>query len=600
VDIKAIKLEDFRSHEKIEVELAKVTVITGPNGSGKSSIIEAPATVLLGDNTWTARDGVKLLSQIRKGAKKARVTLVGKHSISRVISAKGSEIFVDDKESVTQAMIFQNLKANDQQLGACLIPHAFLNLALKEQREALFSLLTKKITLEQVGEFIPQDSKAVWNKLAGRWAEEHPDDDSVNLDKLYEFVYEARRKYKAKGTDEAKPEPPAKQKELVAELSEIQRQIAGANFENARVDTGHEMKAKLPDLKKRLAELEPKRGKSVTIQNRLQELANELLEAEKHLAGIEAVLREASSQTDLFEEVKFKKGKVSCPLGLECPHDEKLVKDKKAMAAGTGIAKEGERKSAREKVKRLRDEETRLEQQGSQLQEVEEEVDQLNRDIKHAEGLKEEEYVDVVELKEKKGKIEQELSQLTAPPPKTGGPDEAKVAALNGVVDALSVSGIKTQVVKRNIADLEKEVNEALAKFGEWRVRFFAGEDYRPVVLSAKGECQVGEMSDGERALLSLILQDVFSQRSGVNVVVMDNVDLLDQRACEAFINMACRVKSKVLVAMANTENLPRQDRPAGEFKIVNLGPSKKSKGQSEQTKKPAGDEGKPAVEDLI
>ena len=594
--VTGIRLKDFRSHEMFETELEKFTIVTGPNGSGKSSIVEAVATVLIGQNSWTDRDGVKLQHHIRKGAKTAKVTLIGKRQITRTLRRGGSQLSLDDGDTLTQAMIYKNLNVEEQHLRACLIPQAFLTLTLKEQKDTLFNLLSSEMTITAVGKRMPKESADVWKKLVTRWKEEHPDEKGVDIDELYKFVQEARRRYKAKISSQPADDAPDN-KELVGKLSELSQKIAGANFDNERVKAGKAMRAKLPDLKKRLAELTEGRPKLDELQDTLKKSEENLVELQKRLAGIEAIAQENAADLDIFGEPKTKKGKVVCPLGLECAHDDAALKKRKSYLKGLKTSKDEEKKALQEKIRAARSIKTKNESTLLHAQTCVRDIEDLEAEIQQALGIEDEEFVDVQALQAEKAEVQKQLEKLSSP---KASASDATVVKLDAIVDALNVHGIKTEVIKEEATGLEKEVNDTLSKFGDWKVRFFVDETYQPTIITSRGECFLGELSDGERALLSLILQDVFAQRSGIGVVVMDNVDLLDPAACKAFVNTALRVKSQVLVAMANSKNIMMGD--GDPMKIVTLGPPKKSPVPQEQVAKdePAEEDGEKPIEDLL
>ncbi len=602
MNIKEIKLKNFRNHEDYEVELEKVTLFTGPNGSGKSSIVQAVAAALINETVWTANDGVKMRNHIRKGAKFAKITLVAKREITRTIRASGTVLTMADGETITQSMVYKKLGVSHQHLRACLIPQAFLTLKLKEQKDVLFDLLSAEMTLKEVRKHIPKDAGAVWKKIVDRWRKEHQDEPTVDLDKLLAFVMEERKKFKAK-ISKVVADDSSDNKELISKLSDLSRRIGQANFDNEQIKAGQKEKAKIPELEKQMSELTGG-PKIEDLEESLKSSGENAAELDKRIAGIDAVIDQNAAELDAFGDPKLKKGKVLCPIGLECPHDEKMLKKRKATLKGLATAKDGERKSVKQKLNAARQIHNRNDVALKKARHNSSEIHDLKSEIQRALEIKDGEPVDVDAIKAEKAEVEKELTRLSSiSKPVASNPILDK---LDAIVDSLNVHGIKTDVIRKEAKGLEDEVNAALAKFGDWKVQFFVEEDYQPTILTAKGECSLGELSDGERALLSLILQDVFAQRSGIGMVVMDNVDLLDRGACESFINTACRVKSKVLIAMANADHIQMGD--GDPMKIVNLGPAKAAAPQERASKpkpkveKPEapkkGDE--PGIEDLF
>jgi DNA repair exonuclease SbcCD ATPase subunit len=582
MEIKKIVVEDFRSHTKAEVELAKVTVITGPNGSGKSSLIEAPATCLAGENTWTSRDSVALKNLIRSGQDQAIVSVVGKRTISRVITAKGSKIALDMTDPLTQPMLLSNLKVTQEQLRASLIPQAFLCLSRAEQKAAIFDLLAPKFTLETVGEHVPKSE--TWDKLCKRWSDDHTADEAVDLDHLYKFVYEARRAYKAKGKAAPAQENP-RQKELVAKISELSKEIASGNFDNERRRIGLELKESVAAKEEKLAK-GPKKRDLAALQTEWNLIDEAQREAECKVAAAEAVLKQTKVTGD---KVEIAKGKVVCPIGLACPHDEKAMADRKNYLKGLEIAKSSEIKNAQAKLKDAGKLLAAKREEIRKAEAVNNEIAALEAEIKHGQSMGDiEDPVDIKGLEDQRSIVEDELSKLTSAAPSS---TSAKVVEdLDAIVEALNVNGIKTTVIRKSVAALEKEVNEAIGRFGGWAIRFFVADEFAPTILREGGECLLGELSDGERAVLSLVIQDVFSRRSGINLVVVDNIDLLDERACGKFFETACKIASKVLVGTANATFVPSREG----IKVHSLAATAP---QKQAPRKPAQP---PPVEDLL
>lgn len=547
MDVKEIAVENFRCHKRLKIPLSKVTILVGPNGSGKSSIVEAPATMLLGQNTWTSRTGIKLKNLIRKGESKAKVTLVGKKEISRILTKSGSKVVLGDKKSLTQHELLTNLKVSEAQLRAALIPQSFLSLSLKEQKDVLFDLLGEDMTLEDVEERIP--ASKTWDKISSRWKEDHPDETAVDLDELYKFVYDARRKYRKKHEDPATEETD-EHKELMEQLENLNKAISVAEFDNERVSSAKEKKARLPLLKKRLTKAKDTKARYDELQAKRKKIDVRIREAEKEESGVEAVLKEAKSQVKRFKDVKTEEGKVHCPIGLECPHDEDALKEKRSYSKGQTIASEGKLKAIKGRIKDL---DSELQSVSLDLQacgNVDRDITQLRSEIDHIEEMDDPgEEVDTEEWEAEKEKVKKKLANLASAAPKKI--DDQTEDDLNSIVSKLDVNGIKAQVVEGKISALEKEINKALSQFGPWGIRFFVDSSFEPTILSEEGNRQLGELSDGERNLISLILQDVFSQRSNVNLVTLDNLDLLDKEARVRFFEVATKLKSKVLVAMA-------------------------------------------------
>lgn len=547
MDVKQIAVENFRCHKRLEIPLSKVTILVGPNGSGKSSIVEAPATMLLGQNTWTARTGIKLKNLIRKGESKGKVTLVGKKEISRVLTKSGSKVVLDEKKSLTQHELLTNLKVSEAQLRAALIPQSFLSLSLKEQKDVLFDLLGEDMTLEDVEKRIP--ASKTWEKLASRWREDHPDEIAVDLDALYKFVYDARRKYRKKHEDPASEETD-EHTELMEQLENLSKNISGAEFENERNSSAKEKKARLPLLKKRLKKAKDTKASYDELQEKRKKIDGLIRKAEKEESAVEAVLGEAKRQVNRFKGVKTKEGKVHCSIGLECPHGEDTLKEKQSYSKGQTIASEGKLKSIKVRIKE-HDEE--LQSVSLDLQacgNVDRDIDKLRSEIDHIGTMDDPgEEVDTEELEAKKAKVKKKLENLASAAPRKK--DDQTESDLDHLVSGLDVNGIKAQIVEEKISALEKEINKALSQFGPWGIQFFVDSSFEPTILSNEGNRQLGELSDGERNLISLILQDVFSQRSNVNLVTLDNLDLLDKEARVRFFEVAAKLKSKVLVAMA-------------------------------------------------
>jgi DNA repair exonuclease SbcCD ATPase subunit len=575
MEIKSITLENFRCHELYKLELGKVTVITGPNGSGKSSIIEAVATMLLGENTWTNRQGVRLGNFIRSGTIQATVSITGKRTISRVIRPKGSQLLLDGQQALTQPLLLNNMRVTEPQLRAALIPQSFLNLDLKEQKETLFNLLAKQITLEDVAKYIPQTAMRTWATLANRYEKEvlESDTEFIDLDKLYEFCFEARRNYKSTQAPVSKA-PAPKSEDLVKKLSKLTTDIMKGNTINQRVAAYKKALARLPEMKKELTKLQADATKVTKGAASQKELEAEWADLSRKEAAAQALLEQALMDQRKITGAKVAKGKVECPIGLVCPHDASATK-KLANNLSVRVKNlNGEIVLLETEIQKvslkLEDAKTASKKDDDTLQASKD----LESDIKEIEEQEDPgEQVDVAELKAEKARVEKDINAATRAPSAAAAADDPAVEQLTDIVNALNVNGIKTAVVRTEILALQQEIDASLKPFGGWRIRFFMDEEYRPAILKQSGEIGVGELSDGERAILSLIVQDVFSQRSNIQLVVVDNLDLLDRKNAAEFFEVATKIKSKVLVAMAQSETLEAMTLPAA-VTVVSLAPA--------------------------
>ncbi|MBA2384199.1 MAG: AAA family ATPase, partial [Actinobacteria bacterium] len=72
--VASVSLRDFRSYERLEVELEPgLVLVTGPNGAGKTNLLEALHVGTQGFSPRTRADA----QLVRTGAEAARITLAG-------------------------------------------------------------------------------------------------------------------------------------------------------------------------------------------------------------------------------------------------------------------------------------------------------------------------------------------------------------------------------------------------------------------------------------------------------------------------------------------------------------------------------------------
>lgn len=608
MEIIRIAVESFRSHDKFEVPLAKLTVITGPNGSGKSTILEAASTVLLGENTWTSRDGIKLPSLIKRGAKQAKVTIVGKRAISRIITPKGSKVVLDDKDPLTQFELLSNLKVTEQQVRAALIPTAFLQLPIKDQKDALFGILGVSLKIEQMKKYIPAEAMPTWIKIETRWIEDHstpaeegeeaPPLPPVDLDKLYKTVYQARTNYKAK-TSPTSPKNEDHDR-LVQELDDVSAKIAKANYQDAQRKATEKEIARIPELEKKVLQLASKAPAAMDdFETKNAAAIAEFEAADLKRAELSRECEKLEKELQQFNKAKVESGKkVICPIGLECPHDEASLKSRKTYVGQQFTAKSKEHDAAAATLAKAEQAHRDLLAERKAAEQGKKEYEQAQADLVKAKELKAEAgktpAPDLAALQKEKARIGDALKAAAAgatPPEK-----DPTVDHLDQIVKALDVNGIKTQLILQGVAELEKEANAVFSKFGPYSIRFFLDQEYRPAILQRDAEIQIGELSEGERLIASLVIQDVFAQRSRVNLVVIDNADLLDPSAYAKFVRTCMTLKSKVLVGLANQGHdqggLPN-DGP--DYSVVSLAP-KPDKGSG--PKKAGG--GKKPLEEIL
>lgn len=151
-----LKLTNFRSHQKTELALSRITIVRGPNGSGKSSIQDAIEFLLTGTTRQTDAGGrgADLLISHSSGpmAVQHRDMAVQLRSESFAICATRGpaggtlEVMADQKRILgdrARAWIGEYI-APIRVIQACLNSGHFLSLSEKEQKSLLTAALASK------------------------------------------------------------------------------------------------------------------------------------------------------------------------------------------------------------------------------------------------------------------------------------------------------------------------------------------------------------------------------------------------------------------------------------------------------------------------
>lgn len=589
--IASLKLTDFRSYNRASLTLnAPITFLCGRNGAGKSSALDAITWALTGRCRGTDGRGAGA-AQLKRGdapTLSVSVELEGLGTVTRSLAGSQTLTVRDDIAHpaapviVAQAALLHRLGVSEGVLAAVLQGDTLLQLPHAEAKALLMTILDVRVPLE--GEPEPLTLAA--------------------LDARYQQAFDGRKAAKAHAAAIQVPVPPDGEPPVIADIErrlaelrarETQLRVAEATQDGSREEQRRQLEIEASRLRQRratfdgaektqvlaspaiLAEFDasiaqltatlagddesaPSRQASlVAADGRLALLSTTLTSLQAHMPDRGCVLDAA---VPCKTPAKYFKAHLQ-DLQVEIDRLAEETRDvRTAVAARVDhvqalrLAEDGARR-VRAELARRDEREAQRQEFETRLTAIAAELDALPIDAPPAPSP---ELADVVARIAKGDDVLAQARRLSDALAVYRDRLAAKTAALKEVgrletlVEQLGPKGVRVTALAGALERFEAPLNVSLAAWG-YTVRF-ALEPWGIVVNGRTAEL----LSTSERLRVGVALQLAIASVTGLNLVVIDQVDLLDGPNRAVLTELLASWPGQVLLAATKDAPPPAMD----------------------------------------
>lgn len=569
--LKSITIEGFQGiKEEKRIELDKITALCAPNGTGKSSFINSLIFGLTGNKP----DG----TLVNNSADYAKVSLNfnNSHIFSR-IEGSGSNFsnkFLIDNKSITKKQLedYLSLELNtDISVAKVVASSDVLNsLTNQEFGSLLMKYLPEELDIEMVLKYF-QNSSSIEKDIV---RELLPDGGFplAELDNLYKQLYDRRKilkkeiaKYESIINDfESKVKPEG----FNGDLSNIDEKI---NSLQSQKDLVLKYNDELAKYQNYLNSVKNYKVQYANIEREIQENnANAINHTEESLRILEdsvksnfdtlnnlsRLIAQSQSDIELYEKGLKSLDQPICPLSknLVCTTDKTPVRDdiienlenSKQIHAQTydnyvQLKERAEKMNEELKVclneKRLYDKNQMLENQLEMLKnnkpvevkepvKIDKDINEINREINILNNFK---------------VYSKNLEQINIYKERLTEYND-KLVSYEYLVESFSPKGSVRKAIMEYYMDAFSEPCNEKAKelFDNMNIKFVAdkGVDVLVDVDGSGFYLPYKSLSKGERARVTFLIMDMLSSLSGMNIIIMDELSVLDPETFENLINV--------------------------------------------------------------
>lgn len=562
--ISNIKLINFRSHRMSEISFDKdINFVFGSNGSGKTSILEAISWALLGRNSRTDKRGAGSNRLITKGEGRSMVELevdeVGKitRSIPHSLEVEG----VEGNKTEKQNAILEGIGISEDKIYSALNSSEFLDLKSKEKKAFLFDMTDLKITTSNIrNEFI-------------NWCKENSVENGGEIFDKYVNV-EIKSTEKIDSINESMVSKRRKIKRDIKSCKELLKEEDKNLPEGYTVESEDKLREEISDLENEERELIKDKSNYVAEKKKLDEILNsdvakeDIDDLEDKKDKYEKLLNnlrdkrvelkgDISSVSRIYNTLKNWKGE--CPilpkeLNIDCPissddlekpkksykkkNDKlktKIDKIEKRISNGSKMIKEvkSKIKESRNKVSKKDKEEakSKLNKLNNQYDksEIEKGLKTIKNELKKKRNLLTKVLAAKNREKEKRKKAEK-LERL-----------EKELEEVKIMADAFSPNGIKSLILYKLLEPIREKAQERMQGLtrGEYEMDIRMVEDDLKVFLGKNNmEVEYQDLSSSEKLMCQIVVQDIINGMTGLDFLIVDNVDTLDKENRKSFYNL--------------------------------------------------------------
>lgn len=569
--LKSITIEGFQGiKEEKRIELDKITALCAPNGTGKSSFINSLIFGLTGNKP----DG----TLVNNSADYARVSLNfnNSHTFSRIDGSSSNfpNKFLIDNKSITKKQLedYLSLELNtDISVAKVVASSDVLNsLTNQEFGSLLMKYLPEELDIEMVLKYF-QNSSSIEKDIV---RELLPDGGFplAELDNLYKQLYDRRKilkkeiaKYESIINDfESKVKPEG----FNGDLSNIDDKINSLQSQKDMVLKYNDELAKYQNY---LNSVKNYKVQYANIEREIQENnANAINHTEESLRILEdsvksnfdtlnnlsRLIAQSQSDIELYEKGLKSLDHPICPLSknLVCTTDKTPVRDdiienlenSKQIHAQTydnyvQLKERAEKMNEELKVclneKRLYDKNQMLENQLEMLKnnkpvevkepvKIDKDINEINREINILNNFK---------------VYSKNLEQINIYKERLTEYND-KLVSYEYLVESFSPKGSVRKAIMEYYMDAFSEPCNEKAKelFDNMNIKFVAdkGVDVLVDVDGSGFYLPYKSLSKGERARVTFLIMDMLSSLSGMNIIIMDELSVLDPETFENLINV--------------------------------------------------------------
>lgn len=599
--INTLELENFRNHEKTVMELEKINVITGKNNSGKTTIKGALQFGLTGENEWakTTKDTKALIKTGEKGAS-VIIDVVGLGKIERRITPSKNYIKLNNTPIPTKQLVKEYnelFNLNVEPISYVIDNNKFFDLSANEQKDLIFKMLGVDLASKTIMKFMDNPTKEAINKIRGKLPETL---EIKDFDNIYKDLFGERKLLKKekeslnikldslKDISNKCPLDIKKFNEDIMRLNNskglILETIANAKAREENLKTLKKYLANTLEQIKNKTKLLTIGTKNVKmIENKIDKLLQQKISLEKDLIKNKTTHDISSKQNISLTKMINKLKTNICPLSskLVCQTDKSSLRSELQNSINENnvaikdsqsniIKTEKEIKVLEINVNSLKtqfnifNELTNLTNQKEQYKadidkikisnnSIEKETTKLietNKEIEKHIVLKSQ-YSDWIKKQREKNDIEIKVEKKNK-----------EIKILDYLIVEFSPKGVKSRILKKVIGPIEEQCNENLQILtdGQYCLKFDFSIDFEIIINKNDNLVPIKFLSDSEKLRISVIIQDAINKITGINILIVDNVEILDEENEELFISLINQIQDQyenIFIISTNNIKIP-------------------------------------------
>lgn len=589
--ITSLTLHHFRSYERATIALdAPITFLCGRNAAGKSTLIDALTFALTGKCRGTDGRGSGAAQLKRHDAPTLRVdvelegigTVARTLAASQTLSVPGGIAHPAAPVIVAQAALWHRLGVSEGMLTAVLQGDTLLQLPHAEAKALLMAVLDVRVPLEGEPEPLTlaqlearyqeafEQRKVAKARAAAIHVPDPPDEDAADIAGIERRLAELRARETALRVDVATADGSRQQQRRQLEVERGQLRTRLARFDDETTTQVIASQSILEDFESAIAaataalaadaEAAPARQASlVAADGRLTLLSSTLAGLHAHAPDRGCVL-DASVPCKTPAKA-FKTHLQQIQLEIDRLRDE--TRDVRTAVAAR-VDHETALRIAEDGARRVRAELTRREEHQARRQELETRIEAIATELA---AIPQEdipapppELADVVARIAKGEQVLADARRASDALAVYRDRQASKTAALAEVgrlearVEQLGPKGIRVTALAGALERFTTPLNAALATWG-YTVRF----DLDPWRLVVNGR-SADLLSTSERLRVGLALQLAIATVTGLNVVAIDQVDLLDGANRAVLTELVASWPGQVVIAATKDTPPPAMD----------------------------------------
>jgi exonuclease SbcC len=604
--LKRLKLVNFRNHKSTDLILnKKINLFFGENGSGKSSIAHAIAFLYTGITNGTAKSGEGMNELMTFGESRALVSAEheGIGNITRTIphsfEVKGWEGTMTSQVD----KLFNTLGCTEEQFLCTVYGSRFIDMPSNEQKNFMFNLVGLKMSNERVKrEFLDwcdgnsvENGEALWNYVE-RDAnfKENPDE----FDRLFEIYCGIRKQLKRdlKGLEVLSKSYISKltngltieHKDIVIkQLDVLRKEKDELLLKLGTARSQERLRKVLEDKANRQVVVPAKTSSELRVAS--DESVKKYTVLNKKIAQLEAKIDEYNRHITKLSNFDGK-----CPLSSAILCDKKadleaLVRtftdDREAVKIKLDITKT-EMAVVSKEVESLAlmiDQRTKADILLPEIEKAKAELASMNKEVANIEEL--DKAIQVIDGRISNGQAI--YTQILAEIQNKNAEEDAKrnlekktaeLVTIQMLIDAFGPKGLKSTMLNKAMKPLEEKINERLQILtnGKYSINFRVDEDDYNIFITSDGmERRVRHLSSSERLRVGIIMQDAINRLTGLKLLIVDEVDMLDAKNRSLFWELIMTIKDDYESILLMITGEPMVDNPFDDVGIFTISHSK-------------------------